>query len=376
LPRRFFRTKCEYTASLRQKSHHFPRRRRTEFLKSISSPVNAFRQREPVPQKTNEGGSGVKPLATENGTPRNVNGLVINLTSPTPSGTLLQDASGPFQRRPPPSAIPEAHEEEEHPQVLVSSPVGDDTSLNFVSHSPTHDPDLDPSAELPQASVQDFGLTSPESKYGKSTGVDIAAVTSMTSPRSVHYNAMMDFKGVFSPGAVALKSKISSDGRPTPKRGATMLTNRHRDPLAPESTRHQGLGGYPGPLDLINRFAKRAAPRTYNRLERKLTITSALEIDNTTTPWLNFSGLITGRNSDFRIETLSDDQVEELGGTEYRALRLLSYLIPAVSSSNLQRLDDTKLRLVLHLDASNGFHPLRTVAIEHLTVRHFVRGST
>jgi hypothetical protein len=70
----------------------------------------------------------------------------------------------------------------------------------------------------------------------------------------------------------------------------------------------------------------------YNKLERKMTITSYRTLDENKTSWLNFSGLVVGRNSDFRTETLSDEQVEDLGGAEYRALRLLSYLVPAVSS--------------------------------------------
>ncbi|KAH6904402.1 potassium transporter [Coprinopsis sp. MPI-PUGE-AT-0042] len=312
--KRFFRTKCEYTESLRQRHRHFPHRSRTLFLKSISSPVNAFRQRQPVPEgeKSTEAAANAKSPGTESTKRKNANNLVINLTTPSPSGTLMEQIPRPFQRRPPPSAIPEAHEEEEQPAVLVSSPLGDDSSLNFVSHSPTHDPNLDPTPELPEPNIRDYGLTSPNGDFGVSSGTDFG-VASMTSPKSVHYNPMMDFK----------------DGRAVPRRGATMLTHRQKDPLSPSSAHHQGLGGYPGPLDLIHLVAKRAAPRTYTKLERKFTITSAREIDDKTTPWLSFSGLITGRNSDFRIETLSDEQVEELGGTEYRALRLLSYLIPA-----------------------------------------------
>lgn len=49
------------------------------------------------------------------------------------------------------------------------------------------------------------------------------------------------------------------------------------------------------------------------------------------TSWLNFDLLI-GRNSDFRTDTLSDEQLEEIGGAEYQALRWLSYLVPAVST--------------------------------------------
>ncbi|OBZ78732.1 hypothetical protein A0H81_00276 [Grifola frondosa] len=41
----------------------------------------------------------------------------------------------------------------------------------------------------------------------------------------------------------------------------------------------------------------------------------------------NLRGLVIGRNSDFNTEYLSDEQLEELGGLEYRALRLLSYLV-------------------------------------------------
>ncbi|KAH6904408.1 potassium transporter [Coprinopsis sp. MPI-PUGE-AT-0042] len=307
--KRFFRTKCEYKASLGHRSRHFPLRSRTVFLKSISAPVNAFRQRQPVPEseKSTEAATSAKSPEMES-SKRN---LVINPTTPSPSGTLMQQIP-PFQRRPPPSAIPEAHEEEEQPAILVSSPLGEDSSLNFVSRSPTHDPNLDPTPELFEPNIRDYGLISPNGDFVVSSGTEFG-VPSMTSPRNVHYNPMMDFK----------------DGRAAPRRGATMLTRRQQDPLSPSSARLRGLGGYPGPLDLIKRVAKRAAPRTYRKLQRKLTITSAREIDDSTTPWLSFSGLITGRNSDFRIETLSDDQVEELGGTEYRALRLLSYLIPA-----------------------------------------------
>jgi hypothetical protein len=70
----------------------------------------------------------------------------------------------------------------------------------------------------------------------------------------------------------------------------------------------------------------------YKKLERKMTIASHQTLDENKTSWLNFSGLVVGRNSDFHTETLSDDQVEQLGGAEYMALRLLSYLVPAVSS--------------------------------------------
>lgn len=58
--------------------------------------------------------------------------------------------------------------------------------------------------------------------------------------------------------------------------------------------------------------------------------------DTVKNPWLGFDGLVVGRNSDFHTETLSDEQLEKIGGAEYRALRLLSYLVPLVCFLCLQ----------------------------------------
>jgi len=44
--------------------------------------------------------------------------------------------------------------------------------------------------------------------------------------------------------------------------------------------------------------------------------------------WLKFDGLVVERNSNFRTNALSTEQLEEIGGTEYRALKFLSYFIP------------------------------------------------
>jgi hypothetical protein len=41
--------------------------------------------------------------------------------------------------------------------------------------------------------------------------------------------------------------------------------------------------------------------------------------------------LVIGRNSRFFTEELDDEELQELGGVEYRALRLLSRLVPVVS---------------------------------------------
>lgn len=44
--------------------------------------------------------------------------------------------------------------------------------------------------------------------------------------------------------------------------------------------------------------------------------------------WLHFNGLLVGRNSVFaNTDDLTDEELEEIGGVEYRALRLLTYIV-------------------------------------------------
>lgn len=62
-----------------------------------------------------------------------------------------------------------------------------------------------------------------------------------------------------------------------------------------------------------------------------MTLPSPRTVESQNVPYLDFD-LSTGRNSDFHTESLSDNQLEFLGGTEYRALRWLSYVVPLVSS--------------------------------------------
>ncbi|KAF5326139.1 hypothetical protein D9611_000830 [Ephemerocybe angulata] len=310
--KRFFRTHCEYTETIRRRKSRSkgPQRSRSMFLRSISSPIATFRQRQPAPdnQPPQRSATTATPNPSSNGFKKPEFTIVV----PTPSATL---AGTPNFPRPMPSAIPELpeHEDEEEENNAISD-------ARTFSSSPAA-----ASVALPDVEVQDFGVTSPLTDYGvqvtsAGTGTDFGVtsgndfgVTSLTSPRTIRYQSpMMDYV----------------DGKPRPRRGATMLTHRG-DPSSPRSTRTHGDGGLPGPVHLVNLLAKRAAPRVYNKLERKMTIASFQEVDEKKTSWLNFPGLVVGRNSDFRTETLSDDQVEQLGGAEYRALRLLSYLVPA-----------------------------------------------
>lgn len=140
----------------------------------------------------------------------------------------------------------------------------------------------------------------------------------------------------------------------------------------------QGFGGFPTPLTLGARLAKKVAPAAYRALERKLTIIpEARQVPLTPLPlekahisgplphrrptappgnpthvpertdtsdwtddlealgekmksYVKQTAIWVGRNSFFHLEDLSDEELEEVGGVEFGAIRVLSWLVPAV----------------------------------------------
>lgn len=96
--------------------------------------------------------------------------------------------------------------------------------------------------------------------------------------------------------------------------------------------RDRGLGGFPSLFDLVLSLIEMSSLRHRTQMPAARTMTMSRppndnEKDPTTkfAPYLTFDALVTG-NSHFR--NLTSAQRQELGGVEYRALSLLSWLIP------------------------------------------------
>ncbi|KAJ6562832.1 potassium transporter [Mycena vulgaris] len=247
----YFRNVCQY---IDYQSHRHPRKSRTMFLNSISSPIAMFKQREEVPNP------------------------MIDLIQPTPGVTM--DVNTAIGQKP-------ERRSDDGEQVL--------SDARTFSSSPRAASLMLSPTQSPRA--VDFGLT---------TSID-------PFPRL----------------------QTIREGVAFPRRTATIYaSNRKVDPAV---QKFEGNGGFPGPVTLAKRLFKRGAPATFRKLERHLTLPyiETLNAPKTETlgakevPWLSFDGLVVGRNSAFRTESLSDEQLELIGGVEYRALRLLSYLIPA-----------------------------------------------
>ena len=75
----------------------------------------------------------------------------------------------------------------------------------------------------------------------------------------------------------------------------------------------QGNGGFPGPIQVSTKIARRFFPRMFQRLESFLKVKdgkSTKQLPN------EFSNLIIGRNSNFNTDELTDEELEKLGGLE------------------------------------------------------------
>ncbi|OJT05481.1 Low-affinity potassium transport protein [Trametes pubescens] len=128
--------------------------------------------------------------------------------------------------------------------------------------------------------------------------------------------------------------------RPTMSRPNTMprtgtITTGASHAFPPRRTMHKGFGGFPMPHELISRLFGRAFPSLERKLTRTITMprTRTIASERGTVgpgarpvPYISFEAVV-GRNSVF--QSLTREQLEELGGVEYRALSALLWIVGA-----------------------------------------------
>ncbi|KAL5504739.1 hypothetical protein ACEPAH_7402 [Sanghuangporus vaninii] len=122
---------------------------------------------------------------------------------------------------------------------------------------------------------------------------------------------------------------------PLARRYTTHNSHRSfRESTQDRSTKHKGYGGFPYPTDLLLRLFRFFFPNLERKLVRTVTIPNMQTIStypNTTTDrstrqvnYVTFNAIV-GRNSQFHL--LTEENLEELGGIEYRALTALLWIV-------------------------------------------------
>ncbi|KAK0201093.1 potassium transporter [Desarmillaria ectypa] len=203
--------------------------------------------------------------------------------------------------------------------------------LNF--HHPTSVATMSPATNTDEMASTFVNRRRSEEDDGDNVLSDVHTFTSSPRIASLHLSPVqshtsarrgVDFDLTISmtPSMRQRRMSAARTGVPFPPRSMTALTNRD----APGNT-HELWSDVPGPVQIFKKLFKRSAPGTYRTLQRKMTMPYTSTLEASKTKWLDFN-LDVGRNSNFYTETLTDEQLEMIGGAEYRALRVLSYLVP------------------------------------------------
>lgn len=136
-------------------------------------------------------------------------------------------------------------------------------------------------------------------------------------------------------------------------RTATMSSFPRTYSLRPSSTmtsrpdpRLRDFGGFPTPLSLLKSLFRRFFPGATKSVTKTLTMPRTNTIGgkgarapdglegsvDKEVPYITFAAVV-GRNS--RFEGLTAEQMDELGGVEYRALRVLLWIVTIVSRRSI-----------------------------------------
>ncbi|PVF97493.1 TrkH-domain-containing protein [Serendipita vermifera] len=247
----------------------------------------------------------------------------------------------------------------EAPPVLVESPrsvpaVLEDGSRSILSEDPTAQEAWKDLASDVSPPVGDILVSSPSAE--PSAPLD----TQVRSPRVVDFNVPNPTNATNNSGQnrnnnirrrrIATTpperkktwSEIDIRQKNGPKNGPRRRSTSYHIPHVDERfvTKNSiGLGGFPGPMALVRRlwrflaakFEGRAAGRVFKSYPSKLLPLGQAEpgqlarYDTKEVPYFSFSAVV-GKNSAFY--GLTEEELEELGGVEYRALKMLSYIVP------------------------------------------------
>ncbi|KAK0462222.1 potassium transporter [Armillaria novae-zelandiae] len=157
--------------------------------------------------------------------------------------------------------------------------------------------------------------------FTSSSGAATLPLSPVQKYPSAHRVVNFDLTTSMTPSMREGGTSVVRTGIPLSARCMTVLTGRDT------SGNMRGLWrDGPGSMQFLKKLLK-SIPGAYRKLQRKMIIPYKSTFGTSRPKWLNFD-LDIGRNSNFNTETLTNGELEMIGGAEYRALKVLSYLVP------------------------------------------------
>lgn len=192
----------------------------------------------------------------------------------------------------------------------------------------------------PATNTNETGQTFVNSEEGDGDNAVSDVHTLSSSPRAttLHLSPVQSLTPAWpgvDPDLTTSMTPYMHEQRTSAVRASVPLTARYMTVLTDRDTSrdlHGLWSNVPGSIQLFKRLFKRSFTGVYRKVQRKMTMSYKSTSEASRSKWLNFE-LDVGRNSNFYTETLTNRQLEIIGGAEYRALRVLSYLVPTVRAS-------------------------------------------
>ncbi|KAI4519038.1 TrkH-domain-containing protein [Schizophyllum commune Loenen D] len=341
---RYFRVKCEYVVKKELEEHRrlpmWMQRTKKGIIDEMSAPTTT----EPTlsAQATALAPSAHATLIPSDGRGTPKVGVQHPTPGPTPAGTLVErdrHRSGFLNDLLHGDSDSDSDTAEEQflsdAQILSSSPQSGNIDL----------PQLTPVAS--RASGVSLGHRSRAAKR-KGTGVAFADAVERQQKMMERFPTRRGTTVLAPRGTMVYPPNLPQPSRKnTPARKNAVDMNgyvnlrapvlcHHPPPYAdPLSTRYEsphkytGLGGFPGPAALLAAAARAAAPGVTDKLKNALEVKTEHHTGHDSFLADLRGRLRVWRNGYFETDELTEDDVEKIGGAEYRALRLLSYLVPA-----------------------------------------------
>lgn len=265
-------------------------------------------------------------------------------------------------------------------RTIQESPLSFQRQRSRVSFRPS----IEISAAPQQANGSMDGPTVQGSVKEEEEGEDRSAVNGPTPSTGLSHARTIQISDTAPTRQYQARQRIRSQSRamslgvgPSPK---TMQTNIPLDstktmpsPLPrPEGIKNSGMGGFPTASQLLPYLLSSRTRSTIHRhfsrpnLERETTMLTNPHVPRVETgeeeggwsaalmsgvaKWMpdTLTHLVVGRNSRFFTEELDDEELEQIGGVEYRALRLLSYAVSAVCPNLVSKASSANV-CVVHL---------------------------
>ncbi|KAI0359598.1 TrkH-domain-containing protein [Trametes cingulata] len=301
----------------------------------ISERVSEQGQNEPAPQRKGEPDGDRRPsTSVESSSESHTESTEVEAKG---ENQQMQEEQSPRERQPPETSPRSATS-----PLIGTAPILRAPTINRpmargpqLTHTQTVEFAATPAPHRRSVSAERRFSRIPQSPAESDTNLDRRSMARPTMSRPTMSRPTLSRPTMSRPTMSRPTMSRPSMTRPGSMPRTGTITTAASQAFPPRRNLHKGFGGFPMPHELLSRLFGRAFPSLERKLTRTITIprTRTIASERGTlppgtrpVPYISFEAVV-GRNSVF--QSLTREQLEELGGVEYRALTALLWIVAA-----------------------------------------------